>query len=492
VFGTGLVSGDKALIKTITKTVDTLVHLGAGRCSELDDYLALQPGQVLLVEADPQLAAALQKRTKDLPQVQVICAAVAGEGGPATLYRFNLPDANSLHAPSGLLEIFPGLKTVERLSIEAVSPVVFLEPLGLKVEQENCLVIDLPGEELPVLQALLRAERLHLFSSIQLHCGRETLYEESEPASRVLHWLKEQGFDVIAENDSLDPDRPSWTLERNTLQLRNRELSRQVQALQEKLQQLTSSYDEQVNHAAQLNDQVRQLTAERDAQAKLVHEQNVRIEQLSNARDEQAKLAGDRHTQVEQLSQAKAAVEKLAVERQQQIAELVQAKEDISKQIAELQSQIQQLTQERDTQANVAGERQALVEQLTQARDQQAKVVAEHQQAIEQITKVRDEQNKLAGERQSQLEQVIKERDEKAKWASSLKAQLEEITQARADAEKLATERQARIEQLSQAKTAADKMAVEQKEQIEQLTKVRDEQTKLATDRQAQIQQLTN
>ncbi|MBA1445494.1 MAG: hypothetical protein M3H12_16335 [Chromatiales bacterium] len=64
--------------------MDTIVHMGAGRCSELDDYLAAKPAHLLLVEADPQLAEALQARTTNHPQVEVINRVVAAQPGPAT------------------------------------------------------------------------------------------------------------------------------------------------------------------------------------------------------------------------------------------------------------------------------------------------------------------------------------------------------------------------------------------------------------------------
>ena len=58
--------------------IDTLVHLGAGSCSELDSYLAMCPQRILLVEADPLLAENIKKRTAQFQQVQVQCVAVAG------------------------------------------------------------------------------------------------------------------------------------------------------------------------------------------------------------------------------------------------------------------------------------------------------------------------------------------------------------------------------------------------------------------------------
>ncbi len=81
--------------------IGALVHLGAGQCSELDEHLALRPQKLLLVEADPRLAASLQARTTKLANVQVVCQAVAGHPGPAIFHRYNLPGTSSLHPASG-------------------------------------------------------------------------------------------------------------------------------------------------------------------------------------------------------------------------------------------------------------------------------------------------------------------------------------------------------------------------------------------------------
>ena len=65
--------------------IDSQVHLGVGWCSDLKEYLALKPRQLLLVEDDPQLVEALKSRTESQKQVQVNCAAGAGQPGPASV-----------------------------------------------------------------------------------------------------------------------------------------------------------------------------------------------------------------------------------------------------------------------------------------------------------------------------------------------------------------------------------------------------------------------
>lgn len=48
----------------------------------------------------------------------------------------------------------PGLKALEPVEIEALGAATLIEPLQLVAQRDHLLVIDLPGEELPVLQAL--------------------------------------------------------------------------------------------------------------------------------------------------------------------------------------------------------------------------------------------------------------------------------------------------------------------------------------------------
>jgi len=121
--------------------IHTIIHLGAGTCRELESYLTAQPARLLLVEADPQQADELQSRTQSLPQVEVRGAAVTTDANASILYRYNLPDVNSLHAPSGLWNLFPGLKLMDQIEVDTVSPADLIAPLQLRMQQENRLII---------------------------------------------------------------------------------------------------------------------------------------------------------------------------------------------------------------------------------------------------------------------------------------------------------------------------------------------------------------
>lgn len=330
-------------------TMDNLIHLGAGVCSELNAYLERQPKRLVLVEADPKLADALQMRINGKPHVQVHCMAVSGRPGPATFHRYNLPDAGSLHIATGLFDLFPGLKAVEQIPVEAVSPTVLLKGLELRPAQSNKLVIDLPGEEMSVLRALQDDRLLSLFGHLLLHCGRAPLYEGSESAAVILEWLREQGFDLISEDSSRDPERPCWELRRNAAHLRIMDLEQQAIKLQE---------------------------------------------QLTRAKEEASVLASERQTLLDQANKSKAEQVKLAEERRVQIEQLTRAKDEAARHAEELQKNLLRISRTRDEQAQLAGERQAQINKLEAIlRDMEARqgvMVEEMVKAEGQIDLIKD------------------------------------------------------------------------------------------------------
>jgi FkbM family methyltransferase len=482
---------------TYRPSIDTIVHFGAGRCSELENYLALQPRQLLLVEADPQLAEDLQNRTKNRESVQVKCAAIAGKPGPAIFNRYNLPEVSSLRCAKGLIELFPGLKTVDKLKVEAISPDSLLSPLNLNPEQENLMVIDLPGEELSVLKALQQSQKLHLFSEVLLHCGCQSLYEGSELAEEVLEWLRGENFDLVAEDNSINPDRPCWTLRRNDMQLRNYELQDQVEQSIRKNQELE-------NQAAALQDQVETLTKEIDVQKKLSEEHITKSGHLTKARDEQVKAIAKLQAKIEELTKDCKEKDKTVADLMGQLKNVIQTKEKLTEKAekhqqqieeyvqkqVELKAQIEKLVQDRCVQSKLVADSKTQIDEMAIALDEQKKLADNRQQQIEQLTQDKKEQSKLVEKLQAQLEQLTKERDEKAKWRSNLKKQLTRTTQAQYEAANLAAEHRLQIAGLTKAKKESLKPAAEFKSLVRQVAQERDAQTKLTEELQAFLDKL--
>ncbi|MTW22681.1 hypothetical protein [Allochromatium palmeri] len=376
-------------------SIHTVIHLGSGLCHELDDYLAHDPQHVLLIEADPDTSQQLSQRTAEQSPVEVRCLALAARAGTATLHRYNLPEANSLHPAEGLLQLFPGLRLLETVELETHDVVGVIGALDLDANAEHLLVIELPGEEISVLEALQAADLLRRFRHLRLHGGLEPLYRGSVPAKTLVDWLKTRGFDLVEQDDRDDPDQPYWLFALNPLKLEQAALRKQIEtlttekaALTKDKTALTSARDEQAKLAAERQTQIETLTTEKAA---LTKDKTA----LTNARDEQAKLAAERQKQIEALTAEKAA---LAKEK----TALTSARDEQAKLAAERQKQIEALTAEK---AALTKEKTA----LTSARDEQAKLAAERQTQIETLkTQLQEQQSRVA-----QLESELAERDQR-------------------------------------------------------------------------------
>ena len=248
--------------------VDTIVHLGAGNCSDLATWQAANPRRIVLVEPNPDAAKRLTALARDEGQIHVVQQAVGDPHGSPRLRRFNIPALSSLREPTGLLELFPGLRTERELDVDVIEPVAFIQGLELEQERKHWLIIDTPGEEAAIVNALQAGGQLEQFDRIILHCTVEPLYRESGPATAALDELKDAGYDINQRDDS-DPDRPAWTLDRNPLRLENQALRRKVAELEQQAKKLERSRDEKEEKIANLKQQSKEYREQAERAAAL-------------------------------------------------------------------------------------------------------------------------------------------------------------------------------------------------------------------------------
>ena len=97
--------------------IGVIVHIGAGRCSELDQYLASSAKQIHLIEPNPALARELRSTSARDGRVTVHEMAIAASAGGGTLNVFNLTRLSSLRLPKDIKELFPGLRMVSQLDV---------------------------------------------------------------------------------------------------------------------------------------------------------------------------------------------------------------------------------------------------------------------------------------------------------------------------------------------------------------------------------------
>ena len=149
---------------TLNQILGTVVVVGAGSGSDLDDVMALQPELLVCVEANKQLAAALEKKTRKVNSVRIVNEWVTPGSEPVQIHEFSNPRYNSLSAPSEKLKSRPNLKLIANNQLSGKPFAELLSELPFSKEKVNLLIFSVPGSEKMLIQHA--AEKLYAFDYI--------------------------------------------------------------------------------------------------------------------------------------------------------------------------------------------------------------------------------------------------------------------------------------------------------------------------------------
>lgn len=324
--------------------IHTLVHIGAGNGSQLLQHQAMQPARWVLIEPLPTHANSLRQKYPSA-EVWELAISCRHNNQPATLTEFNLSEASSLHQPSGLLQLYPGIKAVRQHQVQTQTPATMMATLNLPEGEQHKLVIEANGEETAIVEALTQAGLLQQFKQVQLALPATPLYINEQHTEQLPQLLQSCHFELTKENTD-DPDihvqlwqfnQHSYQLEQHLAQLTAQlqqeqtklaEANRTTDALQAKIQKETAVLKEQCNAAEQ---------AKQAAQEQL----NELTQSLTEA---QTQLAGSE----EELTKYKNYFQNRKKQHEaaeQKIIELTQQLSSANEQITQLTTQLQQQQQ---------------------------------------------------------------------------------------------------------------------------------------------------
>ena len=236
-------------LRRVLDGVDTVIHLGAGRCRELPEYLAAACGRIVLVEANPRVARMLQTRSSGHDNVRILRRAISGQSEVTTLNVYNLAERSSLRKATGLLELYPGLRLVEKVPVTAYSPASVLAELDTEDAGKICLVVDTPGEEHAILQVMARENLLERVSTVLLHCAKTPMYEGSATRQDIIDLLDTQGFEFFDEAGLCDLE-SVLALRLNRWKLENSRLQKRLDGLATELRDTVSRKDAELRALA--------------------------------------------------------------------------------------------------------------------------------------------------------------------------------------------------------------------------------------------------
>ncbi|NIC38940.1 hypothetical protein HBJ58_19970 [Halomonas desiderata] len=282
------------------ETNGTILHLGAGECTELPLYLATRAEKIVLLEPNPELAHALRQCVSHEPRVSVIEAAVAEKTGECVLYCYNakfLATINPIDEPPLR---WPGLREEKQIKVKALSLHELLSQLNLAEDKKHWMLIECPGEEKNLLQALVKAEQaIHYISlatstltpkiedawprlRVQLHeagYGLEDITGQGDDrfyhTFRTAGWsaslkLRESLSSLEAERDATLKLLEAEKAEKESKDKEKSELLRQQSILQLEMQKLTLANEDMEKQLKLLGEELRKSEVQFNAISKLL------------------------------------------------------------------------------------------------------------------------------------------------------------------------------------------------------------------------------
>ncbi|MBE1291336.1 MAG: hypothetical protein GJ677_02490 [Rhodobacteraceae bacterium] len=196
------------MVAHFTAPVGHVVYVGCGLASDLDDYLALTPEKVWLIEPNFEMADDLIALEQSNDRVQFLPVAIATQSGEQPFHIVNFFDLSSLKTPSKLTQIYPGAKITQSPQVRALSLYDLLDQNPLPQDLGNILVIEAVGSEADIVSALEQTELADQFQGVVLATTKRVLFSGGAALKRLKTMLAAVGFELLAEDGKSNSD---WT-----------------------------------------------------------------------------------------------------------------------------------------------------------------------------------------------------------------------------------------------------------------------------------------
>lgn len=294
----------KALLQQIlqhsTSSFDTVAVIGAGNGDDLPAIRRLKSKRLILAEPHPHQVETLSRLTRPErgEQIRPIAITPSSSADWVELNVCNNLKYCSLESPLELTKIAPNLRTTGQLHVPAQSFQSFLTSLNLTRSTFNLLILDTPGQNAKLLQAVT-PELLHFFSWIILQ-GSEipNLYYGDLTVMDTARILETFGFELSGTIAEILYPHAAISLRRSDILIRTFFLEKDLIKLQKKIQQ-------EVKLSAENQAQIVTLTHEREEQAKRTAKSQEALEVMTRERDalaeEKTRLAKEKDARISQL-----------------------------------------------------------------------------------------------------------------------------------------------------------------------------------------------
>lgn len=279
--------------KNIPHNCDLILYLGCGDLKNLPEAF---DKAIHLVDANEGVCKRLERRFKGQDNVKVHHRTLWHNDDECMYRRYNLDDFDGLGKPTGLKDLYPGLRELESSAAHPQRLDEFVKELGIDVSNSVFLVLDVPGGNSKLIEHLIDKNVLHCYTSLLILQPSESLYDAELTSEQLVTRLEEQCY-IVLSNENTDGIFAKTELIVNPLfdQLefcnrtieglvrKGEEIQRDYQRnieeqtkQQERLEQALNSYSQDVNVLEEksrfMQDQIDELVKERDGLKELTEE----------------------------------------------------------------------------------------------------------------------------------------------------------------------------------------------------------------------------
>lgn len=308
------------LTELASRPLGTLVYLGADSAA-LEEVLRLPAQRLVLVQGDPDEAIEMQRLgALTGARLQVIESATMPQAGEVRWHRYNVSALNGPLDASSLVRNYPRLRQAGVLSVLARPLTDLLDEAAQdSTDVPDVLVMDLPGQELGLLESL-RPCQLDRFQAVVVRACGTRIDNPWCTAAQTQEFLAQRSWQLVA---TASPQDSLWPVllfrfdeQAHQQRLRDKrlaelevladELGRHLdQARAEQAQAVAASHAEQTRLATEAQQLQRQLLQERQAQVELRQV----AEQLTQERDRAVAQAESQARRIEEAESVRAVLE---------------------------------------------------------------------------------------------------------------------------------------------------------------------------------------
>lgn len=290
-----------------------IVHLGAGRCSELECYSTVSADKVILVEADPQQLKFLENHTSKHSNTHIINKAIISDDNNTSsdwvdFYLTKPRQFSGLVKPEHFKKIFKNIivETVEQVS--AITLEALVKEFQLSAEKVNVLVVQLNGSEYELLKNTPE-HVLRLFSVVVVQQAKHLRdQQETENAALLGSHLSlkfEEPHDLVFSNQVYIRDDKQLRIEK--LEAENLYLKSQFEQSQETIRKQALEAMESSQSLIDDNTKLKSSNTELESALSVLQSERLlneqQISKLGDENETSQRLVEELQVQMQELSE---------------------------------------------------------------------------------------------------------------------------------------------------------------------------------------------